>query len=108
MTQLKLRSCSSIQPNYSKKYVFLLIFTGFIGKVVRVLERLLHHQDLQNVEKVFVLIRSNKTETYDRRFKTLSDSPCFKSYRKAFIVNEEEEEGDGASSMIVAVKGDLT
>ena len=68
-----------IKEFYNKKVIFLTGGTGFIGKVI--LERILNALD--NIERVYILIRPKKGLLLEERFKKeILDSPCFDIIRE--------------------------
>lgn len=70
----KFPSSKMIKEFYNNKVIFLTGGTGFIGKVL--LERILN--SLDNIERVYILIRPKKGTLIEERFKKeVLDSPCF-------------------------------
>lgn len=91
----------SLRRTYTGRHILLIGFTGFIGKVW--LAKIL--RELPEVEKVYLLIRNQRSTTAERRFeKIVEESPVFKEFHDRY--------GDDLprfiSEKVEIVHGDIT
>ncbi|XP_044261428.1 fatty acyl-CoA reductase wat-like [Tribolium madens] len=83
---------SEINEFFKNQTVFLLGGTGFLGKFL--IDKLLR---LNEISKIYILVRPKKGKSVDERFCDLFDFPCFERLKK---------ENPGFRKKIVFVSGD--
>ena len=93
----------SILDNYKDQNIFITGGTGFLGKVL--IEKIL--RDISNCNKIYILIRDNKINTYYERLqKDIISSNIFNTLKKK--LGNENNFLEYINNKLIAIKGDIT